>query len=304
MKISVYIPSYNQMAYLAEAIESVLAQTLRPAQIIIIDDCSNDGSREIIEGYMSRHPGLIRAIYHEKNLGIAQTRTDALKAATGDLVTYVDGDDRFLPNKLETEMKALRSSNAQIAYSNVYTIDDRGNRTGLWHDGTEPPPPSGRVFEQVFSRRFVPNNTAIFRNELVFRSALDAVGFYDESLELYEDWDMKIRLTARFPVVYTGEPLVEYRIHGRGLHARPARDHYNALASIYNKNLSLLRSLPERDAGRIKARLESMLAMARARTAIADKQLFLCLKELLRGVALDPWNRRMYRSLLKWMFPG
>ena len=95
MKISVYITSYNKIQYIAQSIKSVLAQTLKPFEIVIIDDASQDGSRGIIQSYASQYPDLIFPVFNEKNIGIARCRNKALSLITGDLVTFLDGDDFF-----------------------------------------------------------------------------------------------------------------------------------------------------------------------------------------------------------------
>lgn len=107
-RISVLITSYNQKTFLTEAIESVLSQTLQPFEIIIVDDCSTDGSQKIIENYTRNHPDIIKAYYHKQNLGIGKNRAFAQMQAKGDWLTYLDGDDRFLPEKLEMEFKTLQ----------------------------------------------------------------------------------------------------------------------------------------------------------------------------------------------------
>ena len=120
--ISVYVTSYNQREYLVEAVESVLAQTLPASQIIVVDDCSQDGSQDVIAEYATRH-SQITPIFHRNNLGVAQTRNHALQMTTGDYVTYVDGDDRFLPDKLAKEVELLdKSPEADVVFSNVYRI--------------------------------------------------------------------------------------------------------------------------------------------------------------------------------------
>ena len=116
-RISVYITSYNQKEYLVEAIDSVLNQTLKPFEIIIVDDCSTDGSREVIAGYALRYPDLVNPIYHTRNQGVAQARIDALQMVTGDYVTYVDGDDRYLPTKLEKEARLLQENANDLGMS-------------------------------------------------------------------------------------------------------------------------------------------------------------------------------------------
>lgn len=249
-KISVFIPSYNQRAYIAEAIESVLNQTLRPFEIIIVDDCSTDGSQKIIEAYARAHPDLIRAFYQETNLGIPRNKNFALERVRGDLVTHLDGDDRFLPRKLEMELETfMNHPEAKIVYSNVYQIDANGARLRRWLDNTVLPP-TGYVFGEVFGRTFPFNST--FRNEFVDYKSLKEVGFYDEAFPIYQVWDLKIRLTKRFKVAYCPEPLAEYRIHAGGISKSAASVHLNALRKIYEKNRALLNDVPANDRAMIK----------------------------------------------------
>ena len=102
MKISVFITSFNQKDYLSQAIDSVLNQTLQPFEIIIADDCSTDGSQALIKKYTNRYPHLIRPFCHSKNMGIPKNKSFAMHQAQGDFVTYLDGDDRFLPKSLRS----------------------------------------------------------------------------------------------------------------------------------------------------------------------------------------------------------
>ena len=149
-RISVFITSYNQKAYLIEAIDSVLNQTLKPFEIIIVDDCSNDGSQELIATYAKKFPDLIKPFFHENNLGIPRNKSFALAQVRGDLVTYLDGDDRFLPDKLEKEINCLKKNpDAKIIFSNVYITDSDGQRKGTWIENNNLPP-TGYVFLQVF----------------------------------------------------------------------------------------------------------------------------------------------------------
>ena len=257
MKISAYITSYNQKKYLVEAIESVLAQTLRPSQIIIIDDCSQDGSQGVISSYASRYPDLITPIYHTLNQGIVHTRRDALQAVTGDYVTYVDGDDRYLPTKLEKEGTLLQENpNAHIVFSNNYYMTADGIHTGIWADGEIPP--QGDVFRQTFSRDFP--KRSLFRMEMVHYQAWKSVGFHDPDLQLYEDFDMRIRLTKRYLAVYYDEPLSEIRIHNAGLSNSMASQHLAASEYIYRKNRYLLDDLSIAERRDVKRKLSKWMA--------------------------------------------
>jgi glycosyltransferase involved in cell wall biosynthesis len=239
-EVSVGITSYNQKDYLIEAIESVLNQTLQPHQVIIVDDCSTDGSQGVIVDYASRYPRLITPIFHGRNKGIARSRNEALRAVTGEFVTMLDGDDRFLPAKLEKEANLLvENRDASIAYSNFGYISAEGARADVWADNVMPP--EGDVFYQVLARDFPRQN--LFRNELVDHHAWERVGFYDPRFTSYEDYEMRIRLTKSLKVKYTGELLTEYRIghSGSSLSNAGAAEHLANLEKIAQKSRNLLK---------------------------------------------------------------
>lgn len=238
MKISVFITSYNQREYLKEAIESVLAQTLTPVQVVVVDDASLDGSQDLIADYRRRYPEIVVPIYHQRNTGVAQARIDGLCAVIGDYVTYVDGDDLFVPEKLEKEAAALKAHReVQIAFSNnIYVSLDGNIKSRRWVDNETVP--QGDVFWHTFTRSFP--KRSLFRMELVDYSAWKRIGFHDPNLRLYEDFDMRIRLTKRLRAVYVDEPLSYIRAHNVGLSSAPIRDHFAALDYLYKKNRPLL----------------------------------------------------------------
>ena len=303
MKISVYITSYNQKHYLEEAIESVLAQTLKPCQIVIVDDCSIDGSQELIAGFHSQYPDLITPIYHTQNTGVTQVRIDALQAVTGEYVTYVDGDDRFLPTKLEREANLLRASpHAKIAFSNNFYMTADGIHKGIWAD--EVKPPEGNVFCQTFARDFPRRN--LFRMELVDYQAWKRVGFQDPNLSMYEDFDMRIRLTKHLQVVYYDEPLTEIRLHYKGLASSKRVRHLEALDYIYRKNKPLLNDLSKAERDYVNRKLGGWIAQVARRASeesLNEGQRLQAAKLLLAAMRYDPaifdWP-----SLVRILAPG
>lgn len=237
-RISVYITSYNQKAWLKEAIDSALAQTIQPFEIIIVDDASEDGSQALIEEYCRLCPDLVRAIFHDTNQGIGRSRMDALRAVRGDYVTYVDGDDRLLPEKIEKEIETLAAHpDAELVYSNFYFIDSEGERTGIWA-GDDDVVHTGWIFPYVFARDF-PKRT-LFRNETVSLAALKRIGFMDPTLDLFEDFELRIRLTLDVTAAYCDHLLAEYRRHPGGLSNADAAGYLASLDYIYNKNIALL----------------------------------------------------------------
>lgn len=258
MNISVYITSYNQKVYLKEAIDSVLAQTLPPGQIIIVDDCSSDGSQAMIEGYQSRYPDLITPLFHERNHGVAQARVSALQAVTGEYVTYVDGDDRFLPTKLEKEARLLSSvyPEVHIVYSNNYYITADGQRTATWITGESPP--QGNVFKETLTRQFPRGN--LYRMELLPYDLWKNVGFHDVSLDVFEDWEMRIRLSKFYRVAYNDEPLSEYRAYTGGLSNMEAARKTEAFEHIWRKNKPLIDDLSPTEQEAISKEMDKLHA--------------------------------------------
>lgn len=283
-RISVIITSHNQRDFLSEAIESVISQTLRPYEILIADDQSTDGSIELINEYAAHHPGWIKALIQPRNVGVAKNRNYALAMVEGDFVTLLDGDDRFLPRKLELEYATRRAHpDAKVVHSNVYYTDRAGRRTRLWADGEAPP--EGYVFPQVLARRYPRGMT--FRNELVETRCIREVGGYDETLPRYGDWDLIIRLTKRFRTAYCPEPLTEYRRHPDSLSHAPGPVHLAAVRMIYEKYRPLLGDLSERDRGDIERSFRDRFALLSQRAAME------AMDSHDRKVAFDYWARSL-----------
>lgn len=266
-RISVFITSYNQKAYLIEAIESVLNQTLKPFEIIIADDCSIDGSQELIAAYAGKFPNLIRPFFQKNNLGIPKNKSFALEQVRGDLVTYLDGDDRFLPNKLEMELKCLKKNpDSKIVYSNVYITDPEGQRKGTWIENHKLPP-TGYVFHQVFGRDYP--RRQLFRNEIVVYDCLKKVGFFDEEFAMYHDWDLRVRLSKHYNVAYCSDILAEYRRHEAGVSTLPFDRHFDELQRVYAKNKHLLKDSSKEEIKLIEEKLFAILSYF-GRNAIID----------------------------------
>lgn len=308
MDISVYITSYNQKGYLKEAVDSVLAQTCKPSQVIIVDDASTDGSQDLISSYCSRYGKLFTVILHERNLGVTRSRINALEAVTGDYATFLDGDDRFLPTKLEKESRLLFGNpRAQIAFSNVRDIDENGSEIGTWAEQDKPP--EGDVFWHVFARAFPKGR--LFRSEMVNYHAWARIGFHDTKVpDLYEDYEMRIRLTKRLRTLYCPEILSEYRLHPGGLSRARLDGHVQALHYIYRKNAPLLKDLHALDMNNAVQEIEKLIAQLARRglaQCIEDGDRVGAFRLFLLAKTYDPdyfrWAQ-LFRLLLISISPG
>lgn len=240
--ISVVVISFEFERYLAECLDSIIAQSLRPFEIIVCDDCSTDDSWKIISDYADRHADLIVAFRHPENVGHIANGTHARNMVRGDLLSVIDGDDRWAPHKLEREWAALcADQSARIAYSNVRGIDRHGRETRLWHDGAGKPPPQGDIFVETFSRQFFHNVQSVYRNELVYTHAVRAVGGLADDIPIHVDWDLKLRLAARFPAAYADSVGVDYRTHDSNMNARTSEaERRDSMRLVVAKNSALL----------------------------------------------------------------
>lgn len=239
--ISVIIVCYNFESYIGDCIESIVSQTLAPKEIIICDDHSTDQSWDIIQSYTSKHPGLIRAVRQDKNLGAHDNATVGFEIATGELISALDGDDRWHPDKLKMECEALRDNpEAKLAYSNVAVIDEQGRSQQVWVNPSDPTPPQGDVLLPLFTKQFFKGRTSVFRNELIYRSVYEEFK-HDRDVPVHLDWDFKIRICSKYKAVYTNQVLVEYRKHGSNIYQKYPQKLYESAEYVILKNLPLFK---------------------------------------------------------------
>ncbi|MEQ9459620.1 MAG: glycosyltransferase [Phycisphaeraceae bacterium] len=286
--LSLFITSYNQCDYLREAIDSVLAQTRRPDQIVIIDDASSDNSQQLIQAYASEHPGLIDYALHDNNQGVSATKSHAASLCTSDLMTYLDGDDRMLPTRLETELQLLRALPVQtIVFSDFRTIDSDGHIIADWAEGTALP--QGNTLDKLLARDYPKG--IVYRNELMPRDLFKQVGGYDQKLNLYEDWDLRIRMaTAGATSHFCAHLGSEYRLHPAGISRQNPERHLDAVNHIRRKHQSTIDSL--QTSQRIAANLcFDRLEQAFAKRAAQRSFRQLRFKDALR-FSLRAWSRQ------------
>ena len=121
--VNVLIPSYNHGKFISETIESVLNQTFKNFEFIIIDDCSIDNSKEKIENY-SKHDKKIKFIAHSENKGPSKTLNEAIKIAKGKFIAFLNSDDVWNKDKLEKQLKILKKNENLIIWSEGEIIDE------------------------------------------------------------------------------------------------------------------------------------------------------------------------------------
>ena len=256
---SVVIPTYNRENIIKKAIDSVLSQSFQDFEIIIIDDCSTDNSRNIIEKFASQYPYIIEPIYNENNLGVTRSRNIALSHCSGEVITYLDGDDLFYKNKLQSEYELLQKDpSIHCVYSNFNKIDENGNLIGIFASPSEDPI-TGDIFSATFSNQMNVSSGGYFRCEMFYKKCLIKSGNYDTNLISWDDWDIQIRMSKFFKYGYCSNINSAYRKWSGSLNSLPLELHYRDQMIIYNKNKKLIQDLKEKEKSFIRNRVYSRI---------------------------------------------
>lgn len=196
MKISVIIPTYNRKHTLQRAIDSVLSQTFKPYEIIIVDDGSKDGTKEwLLQNYPS-----VQYI-HQPNNGVSSARNKGIQISQGSWIALLDSDDEWMPEKLEYQSRFIEvNKDSSFCHTNEIWIRN-GVRVNQMKKHKKY---GGDIFKHCLDIcRISPSSSII--NKDVF----EEVGAFDESLTVCEDYDLWLRVTAKFNILFLDEPLIK-----------------------------------------------------------------------------------------------
>lgn len=185
--VSVVVPAYNAAETLRRAIDSVLAQTFRDFELVVVNDGSTDATAEILAGYGAKLLAVTRP-----NGGLSSARNAGIRAARGTYVAFLDADDWWLPGKLERQVSWMEEHPETLFCSTAArVVNPQGQVIGEWRC----PPYAGTTLEAIFARNghVAGSGSAV----LARREALFACGGFDEGLRSLEDVDMWMRLAAR-----------------------------------------------------------------------------------------------------------
>jgi glycosyltransferase involved in cell wall biosynthesis len=195
LNISVIIPTYNRAHVLARAIESVRVQTLKPAEIIVIDDGSEDGTAQLMR---SRFPEC-RYVY-QKNRGVSCARNVGIRMASGDWLAFLDSDDEWLPGKLAVQRDELADNTLHRLCHTEEIWVRNGRRVNAMQKHAKS---GGHIFEQCLPLCVISPSAAVIHS-----SVFEEMGFFDESLPACEDYDMWLRICSREAVSFVNTPQI------------------------------------------------------------------------------------------------
>lgn len=225
--ISIVLPVYNGEKYLRESIDSVLAQTYKNWELLIVDDCSTDSSAAIAKEYASKD----RRIYYyrnEKNLRLPRNLNKGFRLAKGDYLTWTSDDNKFKPTALEKMYDALKNNqNAQFVFASCRVINSEGEEIEY-------------IMVDDKRKKQIVGHNVVGACFMYTRKAYEEVGEYNPDFTLVEDYDYWQRIYAKFNAVAISDILYEYRWHDGALTSTMKKDAFNkTLEKMLLKNRPL-----------------------------------------------------------------
>lgn len=310
--ISVVIPVYNGELTIEETVISVLNQTFLDFELIVIDDGSTDSTLEIIKKI---HDSRLK-IFSYTNSGLSASRNRGIKHARGEFISFIDADDLWTSGKLTAQLNALRKNpDAAVSYSWTDFIDMSGNLLGYGIHHTA----DGYVFPYLLAHFFIGSGS----NALIRKHVFDEVGWFDETLTAAEDWDMFLRIAAKYHFVTVPEPQILYRITDNSMSRNILNQERECLKVIerayvrepgkslqHHKRYSIanlyiylaahaLRGVPDRQRGLIAARflwwsiVKDILILKRF------KLVFIIISKIISVILLPPRQAKLMRNTAK-----
>jgi glycosyltransferase involved in cell wall biosynthesis len=287
-KVSIIIPTHNRLAFLREAVFSVLAQTLTDWELIVVDDGSTDGSVTWLNGLGDVR---IRVVQEPHTANPSRLRNIGLRHARARWVAFLDSDDRWHPEKLETQL-SLHKANAQFqwSYTGYRMVDSTGAVLGRPKRATLPLPESGWILDAEVRLEADITTPAV----MAARDFLRSAGGFDESFTWGEDHELWFRLAERGQCGVITTAMVDVRRHGQSQEPRPERS--LAFRRIYRD----FAQRTENRSLRAYARLhEAYRCVEAARLFAASDQWSEARAAILHAFRIKPLSRFVYVAALR-----
>lgn len=207
MKVSIILPTFNREKLITETIESILNQTYKDFELIIVDNYSEDKTEDIVKSFNDNR---IKYFKNQNNGIIAVNRNFGFSKSTGDFIAFCDSDDLWFPTKLEKQLNEFnKNPNVGLVCSSGITFNEKGT-IGKIEDTSL----TNISFEKLLFHNYVINSSAIVK-----KNVFDNIGLLDEDPNIIavEDYELWLRIAKKYEVIRLNEPLVKYRIHENAL---------------------------------------------------------------------------------------
>ena len=201
--VSVIIPAYNRASFVMRAIDSVLCQTYKPVEIVVVDDGSQDGTGNLVTSLCQAH-GNIRYVRHDTNRGAQAARNTGILAVRGDFIAFLDSDDEWFPDKLLRQISLFTPGDERLGV--VYAGYRETSPDGEHRDHL--PKLRGDIYMATLKRWVCDMNTIVVK-----KAVFDKSGLLNENIRAYQEWDMCIHLARHGTFDYIDDPLAIYHHH-------------------------------------------------------------------------------------------
>jgi len=223
-EVSIIIPSHNSGNFLNEAIKSVIEQTYKNLEIIVVNDGSIDDTEKIVKDWQEKDKR-IRYLKHQKNKGLGAARNTGITNSRGEYIAFLDADDVWLPKKIEIQINKINDLDADLVFSNWYIWEPIKNvRVKAFNSNPL------RNKEDLLCL-FIKKNFGNPSTTLLKKSSLEKIGLFDESLKSSEDYGLWLRFILKgMKIVFCIEPLIYSRKHPEQMTANTYRMRTSRLA--------------------------------------------------------------------------
>lgn len=235
---------YNHEKFLVETLDSINLQTYPNIELIIIDDCSQDRSVDIINEWINKNRrNSCNFIAHKENVGLNATLNEALSYTTGKYYQSISCDDIMLPHKIKKQVKALENANNEYAlsFADAVYIDENSEQSSEYTTLQTRKLSlknllSGEVRDELIDGSFFTAPTVLIKTDIV-----KDIGGYDESIA-FEDWDLWLRLSKNYKFLFLNDVVVKYRQHSNSMSNSFSKDYLKSILEIVKKEY---KSIPQ-----------------------------------------------------------
>lgn len=225
--ISVVIPTFNRQDTIIYCLNSVLEQTYKNLEVIVVDDCSTDDTVKTVRNCPDPR---VRCVVLEKNSGAQKARNRGIKEAKGDWIAFHDSDDEWLPEKIERQVSELANESFDpwcFVYCNAYRYD---KTKGLKHIRMLPVVEGEDKYSTLLQ-----SPAPLFPTIITSKAALEKIGYLDEKVPSFQEWDTSIRLAKYCKIAHIKEPLMIYNVGSNDAISGNAKKHVEGLNYIISK---------------------------------------------------------------------
>ncbi len=227
--VSVIIPTFNRAHYLKSAIESVLGQTFKDLELIVVDDGSTDETQREVRSYCEKD----KRVYYisQSNTGVSVARNSGLSRATGKYVAFLDDDDKWLPRKLQIQVNFMETHpEVGLCYTRlriVYGTNSHGRRSRAIPENLV------TTFEKMLGETFIPSSTVLIRKD-----DMDKISWFNPRYKTCQDWDLWLRFVQHWRIAALEDDLtMTHKDDHSHLSENPIRSMHQSIEILKNLNI-------------------------------------------------------------------